>query len=92
MVKIIEKSQKEKNLEQKVSDIMDYTTEITSENPTKIAKNIYLPGKNSSDPICIYARGNEISLSNPDDFETAKNLAESYEKNFKEEWTLKKDY
>jgi len=101
MVKIIEKSQEEKDIEKRVSTLEKITKEFKKDKKEDsyiigmiVANSIYISSitETLSKGILVICDKNEIKVHNSKDYNFALSLAEKYEKELSEDWTLKKNY
>ena len=98
MVKIEEKSEKEREEKSKAKSMLEIAAEMFGEDKVSghysyigIRMNNLKPLSTLSD-ILVAPIGNRILVRSREYFERAKQLAEAYETKIKEEFILKKDY
>lgn len=100
MVKVVEKSQEERDKEKRVNNLEEMAKEFKRDKRefsyvfnSKIASNIYIASSTAlSKGMLVVCNRNEIIVNRAKDYNFALGLAEKYEKNLGENWTLKKDY
>ncbi len=96
MVNIIERTKEEIRLEERAKDLEKIAKEIIPSATINLTNKPYLIvvfDPSSNNMICgVYPDKNKIVLRDRKYFDISLKLAEEYEKNPGEKWTLKKDY
>lgn len=96
MVKIVERTQRERDLEKQINTILKITEGIAGKELDIVANNyIHIKEPKSFSkhlPINISISDRTIRLSNQNYFDLAFRLATAYEEQTGNKWTLKKEY